>query len=223
MKSTNLDSSSVDPDENYIFLTNQFLKVVNQYAPLKVKILRGNHASFVDKQLRKEIYKRSKLRNKYCINPSEQNAALYKKQRNKCASLRRRCIKDYFTKITKNGIVTNKNFRKTMKSFLINKGKLGNPEFMLQDKGNIVSDESVLVKTFNEHYINIVEKLCGKKPTNISLEYGDMSNTEAIHLICKNFENHQSIKEIRRNLIDSAPPTQRKTKGKLKHLFPQNM
>ena len=162
LKSTNLDSSSVDPDENYIFLTNQFLKVVNQHAPLKVKFLRGNHASFVDKQLRKEIYKRSKLKNKYCINPSEQNAALYKKQRNKCASLRRRCIKDYFTKITKNGIVTNKNFRKTMKSFLINKGKLGNPEFMLQDKGNIVSDESVLVKTFTEHYINIVEKLCGK-------------------------------------------------------------
>ena len=58
----NLDSSSIDPDENYIFLTNQFLKGVNQHASLKVKILRGNHAPFVDKQLRKEIYKRSKLR-----------------------------------------------------------------------------------------------------------------------------------------------------------------
>ena len=101
MKSTNLDSPSIDPDENYIFLTNQFLKVVNQHAPLKVKILRGNHAPFVDKQLRKEIFKRSKLRNKYCKNTSEQNAALYKKQRNKCVSLRRRCIKDYFTKIIK--------------------------------------------------------------------------------------------------------------------------
>ena len=55
LKSTNLDSSSIDPDENYIFLTNQFLKVVNQHAPLKVKILRGNHALFVDKQPRKEI------------------------------------------------------------------------------------------------------------------------------------------------------------------------
>ena len=37
-----------------------------------------------------------------------------------------------------------------------------------------------------------------------------MSDAEAIHLICKNFENHQSIKEIRRNLIESAPPTQSK-------------
>ena len=39
LKSINLDSSSVDPDENYIFLTNQFLKAVNQHATLKVKTL----------------------------------------------------------------------------------------------------------------------------------------------------------------------------------------
>ena len=38
-----------------------------------------------------------------------------------------------------------------------------------------------------------------------------MSDTEAIHLICKNFENHQSMKEIRRNLTESAPPTQRES------------
>ena len=57
------------------------------------------------------------------------------------------------------------------------------------------------------------------KLTNISQEYGDMSDTEASHLICKTFENHQSIKEIRGNLIQSDPLR----KVKLKHLFPQNM
>ena len=65
----------------------------------------------------------------------------------------------------------------------------------------------------NEHYANIVEKSCGKKLTNISQEYGDMSDTEASHLICKTFENHQSIKEIRGNLIQSDPPTQSKTQA----------
>ena len=112
MESTYLDSASLDPYENYVFLKNQFLKIVNQHVPLKGKILRRNHAPFVDKQLRKEICERSKLRNKYCKNLSEQNAALYNKQRNKCVSLRRRCMKDYFTKITKTGIVTNKDFWK---------------------------------------------------------------------------------------------------------------
>ena len=58
-----------------------------------------------------------------------------------------------------------------------------------------------------------MEKSCGKKLTNISQEYGDMSDTEASHLICKTFENHQSIKEIRGNLIQSDPPTQSKTQA----------
>ena len=39
-----------------------------------------------------------------------------------------------------------------------------------------------------------------------------MSDSEAIHLICKTFENHRSLKEIRRNLIESVPPTQIKNK-----------
>ena len=76
---------------------------------------------------------------------SFQTKCSLKKQRNKCVSLRRRCIKDYFTKITKNVIVTNKNFWKTMKPFLTNKGNLENPEIMLQDKGNIVSDQWVFI------------------------------------------------------------------------------
>ena len=40
-----------------------------------------------------------------------------------------------------------------------------------------------------------------------------MSNTDAIHLICKTFENHQSINEIRRSFTESAPPTQSKTQA----------
>ena len=40
-----------------------------------------------------------------------------------------------------------------------------------------------------------------------------MSDTEAVHLICKTFENHQSIKGIRKNLIEAAPPIQSKTQA----------
>ena len=88
-----------------------------------------------------------------------QNEILYKKQRNKCVALRRICFKGYFSKITKNGIAINKNVWKSNKPFLTN-DNLENPEIILQDKGNR-SDELVLVKLFNEHYINIAETLCG--------------------------------------------------------------
>ena len=81
------------------------------HAPLKKKMLKGNQAPFLTKELRKEIYTRSKLKNKYRSNLIEENKAIYKKQRNKyVSSLRRKAIKVYFNNVTKTGVQTNKDF-----------------------------------------------------------------------------------------------------------------
>ena len=69
-------------------ITDKFLNVVNRHAPLKKENVKGNQDLFLTKELRKEIYTRSKLKNKYNRNPTEENKALYKKQRNKCVSVR---------------------------------------------------------------------------------------------------------------------------------------
>ena len=50
---------SDDPNENYSFLTREFSKIVEKHAPLRKKFIRRNHASFVNKELRKAIYTRS--------------------------------------------------------------------------------------------------------------------------------------------------------------------
>ena len=47
-------------------------------APLKKKILRGNDAPFMNKELRKAIYTRSRLRNRYFKNPTKENEMSYK-------------------------------------------------------------------------------------------------------------------------------------------------
>ena len=60
------------------------------------------------RNLRKEIYIRSRFRNKFCKNPTKENEKLYKKQRNKSVALRRKCVKEYFHNMTDNNIVTNK-------------------------------------------------------------------------------------------------------------------
>ena len=39
--------------------------VLNAYAPIKTKLLRFNNNVFMTKELRTEIFKRSKLRNKF--------------------------------------------------------------------------------------------------------------------------------------------------------------
>ena len=79
----------------------------NNHAPLKKKFITGNQAPFMTRNLRKEIYTRSRLRNKFCKNPTKENEKLYKKQRNKCVALKRKFIKEYFHNISNKNTVTN--------------------------------------------------------------------------------------------------------------------
>ena len=115
LNKTIISFDNENPNQNYHVLSNRFLEVVNVHAPLKTKIVRGNDASFVDKQLRKAIYTRTRLKNKIHRNPSKENKMAYKKQRNFCVSLRRKCMKNYLKKLTEKGLTTNKSFWKFMK------------------------------------------------------------------------------------------------------------
>ena len=131
---------------------------MEKHASLRKKLVRGNHAPFINKGLKKAIYKRSRLRNNFYKSPSKENEALYKKQRNKCVSLRRKSLKKYFNDITNYEIVTNKSFWNLIKPFLTNKGHLNLQDIMIFDSKKIITNETELVEVFNNRYINIVEK-----------------------------------------------------------------
>ena len=68
-----------------------------------------------------------------------------------------------------------------------------------QDK-KIISNENELVKVFNKHYINIIEKSGGQKPTNIAKSYTTDNNKQAVELICNSYRNHPSIIKINSNI-----------------------
>ena len=167
---------------------------MEKHAPLRKKFIRGNHAPFMNKELRKAIYTRSRLRNKFCKSPSNENEALYKITRNKCVSLRRKSIKKYFNDITNYGIATNKNFWNRRKPFLTNKGHLNQQDIMIFDGKKIIANETELVEVFNNHYINIVEKSSGIKLRHVA-RYNNIENKRIVtQVIKKYFENHLSIK-----------------------------
>ena len=68
-----------DPNQNYNFLNDTFLGIVNKHARSKNKFVRGNNALFMNRKFQKEICVRSRLRNKYLVQPSVENKAAYKK------------------------------------------------------------------------------------------------------------------------------------------------
>ena len=54
-----------DPNQNYQSLTKTFLTIVNKHAPLKKKIVRGNQASFMNKEFQKAKNKQKSYQKKH--------------------------------------------------------------------------------------------------------------------------------------------------------------
>ena len=72
----------------------------------------------MNSEFQKEIYVRSRLRNKFWVEPSAKDKAAYKNQRNNCAKIRRKSIKRYMDKVSEKGIETNKSFWNFIKPFM---------------------------------------------------------------------------------------------------------
>ena len=76
--------------------------MLNHHAPIKQTKVRGNTKPHINKALRKEIMKRSRLKNKANTSGKEDDKRLYKIQRNKVTKLNNKLKKR----------TLNKNFRK---------------------------------------------------------------------------------------------------------------
>ena len=83
VKNTDFKADPNDADLTYRNLSSDFRKLVDKHAPLKTKVQRGNTAPFMNQQLQKAIYTRSRLKKRLNKNPTAENRSNFKKQRNK--------------------------------------------------------------------------------------------------------------------------------------------
>ena len=115
-------------------------------------------------------------------------------QQNKCVLLRKKCIRNYFSKVMESGVNTNKEFWEIIKPFLANKGFLSCNELTLIENDKVITHEKILAEKFNNHYRNIVKGSCGFKPTNLNLVNNSLSENESIiDAITCHFCNHPSV------------------------------
>ena len=136
---------------------NIFLSVLNEHAPLKQKHLRANHGSFVTKELRKAIMKRSRLRNVYLQYRTEISKIAYNKQRNICVSLLKKSKRSYFGNLDVQTMTDNKKFWKRVSPLFSNKIKT-KEKITLVENREIVSIDSEVASIFNEFFTTIVKK-----------------------------------------------------------------
>ena len=64
-------------------------------------------------------------------------------------------------------------------------------------------EESDIVATFNDHYINIVEKSSGQKPCNFVSDTNSLEDDVVINEIVQHYSNHPSILKMRENFDNS--------------------
>ena len=78
------------------------------------KYIRANNSNYIIKALQKEIMHRSRLRNKFLKERTNEPKIVYNKQRSICVSLLRKTKRDYFANLGTKIIKDNRKFLKTL-------------------------------------------------------------------------------------------------------------
>ena len=123
----------------------------------------------MNKELNQAVMVRSKFRNKYLRSKSEINKRRYNKQRNYCVQLLRLKKQKYYESLDLSKITDNKIWT-TISPLFSNKSYSTNSRMILLEKENIFREESKVVNTFNEFFINIVKVLKFEKYDSLLCE-----------------------------------------------------
>ena len=143
------DENNIDYDRfQHIFETT-----LDIYAPLKTKLIRGDSKPHFNRQLRKEIMKRSHLKNIANKSGNEEDKLAYKRQRNLVVKLNKKQKRLFFNEV--NDESPKQSLWDLCKPYM---GKFSSEDkFLLLDPNTdtAVSDEFQIATMFNDYYCNI--------------------------------------------------------------------
>jgi exonuclease III len=169
-------------------------------APLKTKVLRGNNAAFMDRELSKAFMKRAQLKNKKQKNPTQDNIEAFKKQRNYCVGLGRRKKKTFFNNLDPRIMKDNVMLWKVMKPICTGKSKIKS-KITLIENNEIISDDQKVAEILNNNFVDAVENLKIEKSVvkEKSINQG-LNMQQKIDAILDDYKSHPSIVMINHKL-----------------------
>ena len=71
---------------------------------------------------------------------------------------------------------------------------------MLRKEKKIITDTKEIVKVLNDHYINIVERSCGERPTSVAKQSYLTDDIKIDDHIIRHYEDHPSVRHIKKNV-----------------------
>ena len=182
-----------DKDMCYDTFKLIFMEVLNEHSKIKKKYIRANNAPFMNKHLAKAIMNRSRLKNNFHKNPTEENKLKFKKQRNYCVNLLRKEKKKYYSNLKLENITDNKLFWKTIKPFFSDKNCTSRKITLIENE-KIVSNDTDVAEIMNDFFANAVKLLEIEEYNNDFLPNNE--KTEIENAILK-FKDHPSVTKIK--------------------------
>ena len=185
--------------EDYSTFEKLFMTVLNRHAPLKTKMIRGNHAPFMNKQVRKSIMKRNQLYTKWTKSGKEEDKTSFKRQKILVRKQVKNAKKEFYQNLSNTDLLDNKKFWKLIKSSFTDKVIL-KQKINLMKEGEIISDDDSIANIFNDFFSQVVKNLEIKE--NIDILNHNNVNNEASHIehIVNKFKYHPSIIEIKQHV-----------------------
>ena len=170
------------------------INVLERHAPLKYKYVRANDGPFMNKELRKAVMLRSKLRNRFNRVKTDSAKAAYKKQRNICTNLFRKAKLDYYSNLNPRSITDNKKFWKTVKP-LFSEKVLSTDSITIVENDTICTNDSNVAQIFNEFFSNAVINL--NIVANSDVINDNVDDLDPIKRAIVKYEHHPSILKIK--------------------------
>jgi len=180
---------------NYDNFLSTFLNVLNDHAPIKYKMIRGNNCPFMTKILSKSFMERSRLKNNYNKNPTVKNEKMYKKHRNFCVNLLKKEKRNYYSSLNLNIFKDNKTFWKNIKPLLSDRYKSFSKNFTLLVNNEILSDQSTICESLNDFFIQTIDDI-GIEPYLHTFNDAN-SHDKSIDDIVNEYDSHPSILKIK--------------------------
>ena len=182
---------------DYETFEKMFLSTLNLHAPLKKKIIRGNHAPYFNRNIRKAMMKRNELHTKFNKTHDEADKGNYRRQRKLVSKLLLREKKKYYHNLDDKVILDNKNFWKHIKSSFSDEVICGQ-KITLVSNDNIISADQEQADVFKSFFDEAVNKL-GIKENPFLLNYENQDLDDVGNIILK-FKHHPSILNIQQHV-----------------------
>ena len=187
---------------DYDIFKDIFMTVLDKHAPMKNKMVRANNAPFMNKILSKAFMHRSKLKNNYNKNPTEENKILYKRQRNFSVNLLRKEKKKYYNNLDMKIFQDNKKFWQTIKPLFSDKQHDIKRNIVIVENNSVISDNKEVAEKFNTFFIEAVDSLNIEPFNSPNYNNSDLEcDHDNIDIIINRYKTHPSIQAIKENTI----------------------